>query len=126
MLKLSKSLLLFLCLVPFIADAAPRRGGRKQNMFYFQGMLGRSAMAEIDDIAEEAKDDQEPEAGTALAAALGYRWENFSLEVMFAHLGNPSMDVGEYYTEEHKTSFIGGGLHWTWAWFDLKLGWGTA
>lgn len=116
-------LLILSVLFPILAYC---RGNGKQNIPYVQLMVGRSALGESDDVANGAIDDQTQEASTAMTGAIGYRWEHFSLELIYAFLGTPSNDIGEYYTEEHKVNFIGGGLHWTWSWFDLKVGWGSA
>ena len=94
------------------------------NTIYAQAMIGSSVMAEVTNTPSTVS-DQESEASTAITGAIGYRWKYFGLELLAASLGETTVNHSDFYTETHKATFIGGGLHWAWWFFDLKFGWGN-
>lgn len=103
------------------------KGGqsRMTDTAYITGLIGSAIQAESETAPVSVKDDQNPEASTAGSLAIGYKWEHFAMEFVYANFGATTNDIADKYTEEHKAFFFGAGLHWMWGWFDLKFGWGT-
>ncbi len=98
----------------------------KANKLYVVGSIGTGVLGESsDEQGGVSISDQTMETATNLTGVLGYRFNIFALELMFASLGKPEIQFEDQYTETHDANFIGGGFHWTWNWFDLKVGYGN-
>ncbi|HXH76286.1 MAG TPA: hypothetical protein VNJ08_15045 [Bacteriovoracaceae bacterium] len=123
MIIIYKALVFSLLIFPVLASA---RESGKNNIFFFQGLVGSTILGESENVPVGAGEEQVKKAALGLTTALGYKWETFSFELIYANFGKTSNNMDDFYLEEHEASFIGGGLHWTWSWFDLKLGWGGA
>lgn len=122
---MNKNILLVILLLFSGMASAKSSESRMNNTAFFSGIIGSTIPGESETVPDNVDGDQTPKAGVGGSIAAGYKWETFSLELIYTNFGTTENNIADQYTEEHKAYFIGGGLHWTWHWFDLKLGWGT-
>lgn len=98
----------------------------KANKMYIAGLVGTGQLNESDDeVGGTTGADQTIDGSTNYSGVLGYRFNIFALELVATSLGKSEIQFEDKYTEVHEARFIGGGFHWTWNWFDLKVGYGN-
>lgn len=120
-----KSSLLFIIVLSILASCSSYEKS-KANKLYVAGLVGTGQLNESDDeVGGTTGADQTIDGSTNFSAILGYRFNIFALEFMATSLGKSEIQFEDKYTEKHDARFIGGGFHWTWNWFDLKVGYGN-
>ncbi len=119
-------LIIFLLTVMNVSYSWADKGGRQNNKPFLSLYVGQALGGNADTAPPVVKDkDEEWDIGTGGSGVVGYKWGVFSLEALYTIFGTSEANYNDYYKEKHSPFFLGGGLHWTFSFFDLKLGFGT-
>jgi hypothetical protein len=79
------------------------------------------------DIANDGDDvDLEYEGEVAKIFTVGYGFNIWHLELLYADLGETGFSYGDYLTYSRQTTFTGIASRWRWGWFSLRYGIGMA
>ena len=121
-----RDLIIFLLIVMNSSYSWADKGGKQNNKPFLSLYVGKALGGNDDTAPSVVKDKEEDwDIGTGGSAVAGYKWGVFSLEAVYTSFGTSEANFNDYYKEKHRPFFVGGGLHWTFKFFDLKLGFGT-